>query len=78
GGFNGIYPTLSRVYPTEIRSTGVGFAVGIGRFGAILGPSLFGLLSDQKLGIGLLFTVFSIPLIVMGVSVYSLKSKRLE
>jgi benzoate transport len=78
GGFNGIYPTLSRVYPTEIRSTGVGFAVGIGRFGAILGPSLFGLLSDQKLGIGLLFTVFSIPLIVMGVSVYSLKSKRLD
>ncbi len=78
GGFNGIYPTLARVYPTEIRSTGVGFAVGIGRFGAILGPTLFGLLSDQNLSIGALFTVFSIPLVIMGISVFSLKSNRLD
>jgi MFS family permease len=78
GGFNGIYPTLARVYPTEVRSTGVGFAVGIGRFGAILGPSIFGLLSDQKLSTGALFTIFSIPLVVMGISVFSLKSKRLD
>jgi MFS transporter, AAHS family, 4-hydroxybenzoate transporter len=78
GGFNGIYPTLARVYPTEIRSTGVGFAVGIGRFGAILGPSIFGLLSDQNLSTGALFTVFSVPLVIMGLSVYSLKSQRLK
>lgn len=78
GGFNGIYPTLARVYPTEIRSTGVGFAVGIGRFGAILGPTLFGLLSDQNLSIGALFTIFSIPLVVMGISVFNLTSNRLE
>jgi MFS transporter, AAHS family, 4-hydroxybenzoate transporter len=78
GGFNGIYPTLARVYPTEIRSTGVGFAVGIGRFGAILGPTLFGLLSDQNLSIGALFTIFSIPLVIMGISVFSLKSNRID
>jgi len=31
-------------YPTQIRSTGVGWATGIGRIGSILGPSLAGIL----------------------------------
>src|SRR5262249_1648862 len=31
------------IYPTEFRSTGVGWALGIGRFGSILGPVLGGL-----------------------------------
>jgi MFS transporter, AAHS family, 4-hydroxybenzoate transporter len=43
GGFNGMYPILARVYPTEIRATGVGLAVGVGRFGAILGRVFLGI-----------------------------------
>jgi MFS transporter, AAHS family, 4-hydroxybenzoate transporter len=78
GGFNGIYPILARVYPTEIRTTGMGLAVGIGRFGAILGPSLFGYLFDEGLSISTLFTIFSIPLLVTGVCVWSLKSTNLK
>jgi MFS transporter, AAHS family, 4-hydroxybenzoate transporter len=31
-------------YPTQIRSTGVGWASGIGRIGSIIGPSLAGIL----------------------------------
>ena len=31
-------------YPTEIRSTGVGWATGIGRLGSIVGPGLAGIL----------------------------------
>jgi MFS transporter, AAHS family, 4-hydroxybenzoate transporter len=77
GGFNGMYPILARVYPTEIRTTGVGLAVGVGRFGAILGPSLFGYLLDDGLNISNLFTIFSIPLLVTGLCVWSLKSKNL-
>jgi MFS transporter, AAHS family, 4-hydroxybenzoate transporter len=78
GGFNGMYPILARVYPTEIRSTGVGFAVGVGRFGAILGPTLFGYLFDSGLNISNLFTLFSLPLLVTGLCVWSLKSKNLK
>lgn len=77
GGFNGIWPLLTRVYPTEIRTTGTGFAVGIGRFGAILGPTLFGYLVDSNLSIPTLFILFSLPLLVMGISVWSIQSKRL-
>lgn len=78
GGFNGMYPTISRVYPTEIRTTGVGFSIGVGRMGAILGPTLFGVLSDAGLSIQMLFSLFSLPLLVTGLAVYSLKSKNLS
>jgi MFS family permease len=78
GGFNGLYPILSRVYPTEIRSTGVGYAVGIGRVGAILGPTLFGLLSDNGLSTTLLFSLFSLPLLITGLCVKKLNSQNLS
>jgi MFS transporter, AAHS family, 4-hydroxybenzoate transporter len=77
GGFNGLWPTLSRIYPSEIRATGVGFAFGIGRLGAIIGPSLFGLLSDKGFTIAFLFSAFSFPLLISGICVYSLKSANL-
>jgi MFS transporter, AAHS family, 4-hydroxybenzoate transporter len=78
GGFNGMYPTMSRVYDTEIRTTGVGFSVGVGRFGAILGPTLFGALSDAGVSTATLFSVFSIPLLITGLCVYNLKSKNVS
>lgn len=36
------YAYAGEFYPTAVRSTGVGFAGGIGRLGAILGPILIG------------------------------------
>lgn len=66
GGFNTMYPASTRIYPSEIRSTGVGMAMGMGRFGAILGPSLFGLLADSGASISTRFIVFSLPIVVAG------------
>jgi MFS transporter, AAHS family, 4-hydroxybenzoate transporter len=77
GGFNGLWPTLSRIYPSDIRTTGVGYAFGIGRLGAIIGPALFGFLSDNGCSTALLFSLFSFPLLVSGIAVYNLKSKNL-
>lgn len=78
GGFNGFYPTAARVYPAAMRTTGVGLTMGIGRFGAILGPALFGLLSDAGLGLGVLFGLFSIPLLVAGLMAFTIPSKNLN
>ena len=36
------YAYAGEFYPTAVRSTGVGFASGVGRLGAILGPILIG------------------------------------
>ena len=77
GGFNGIWPILSRIYPTSIRATGVGYTVGIGRLGAILGPAVFGILSDSHVGNTVLFVLFSLPLLVMGLIIRALPSQKL-
>lgn len=78
GGFNGFYPTTARVYPARMRTTGVGLAMGIGRFGAILGPTLFGMLSDAELSKSLLFVLFSAPLLVAGAMAFTIPSKNLD
>ena len=78
GGFNGYWPTTARVYDAEVRTTGIGWATGAGRFGAIVGPALFGILSDMNLSVGLLFMIFSVPLVISGIVVYSIPSKNLE
>lgn len=37
------------LYPTAIRTTGMGWALGIGRFGSIVGPILGGQLIGMHL-----------------------------
>ena len=38
GGFTGLYAVAAGVYPVQIRGTGIGSAIGVGRLGAIAGP----------------------------------------
>ena len=77
GGFNSMYPASTRIYPSEIRSTGVGLAMGMGRFGAILGPSLFGLMADSGASISMRFVVFSLPIVLAAVFINRIKSPNL-
>ncbi|SFU09112.1 3-(3-hydroxy-phenyl)propionate transporter MhpT [Paraburkholderia aspalathi] len=64
GGQSALYSIASSVYPTEVRGTGVGAAVAIGRVGAIIGPLGAGqLLSAGHSETTLLFA--SIPLIAV-------------
>ncbi len=44
GGQTGSNALTAEFYPTAIRSTGVGWALGIGRIGSIIGPTLGGML----------------------------------
>ncbi|HEX3382893.1 MAG TPA: 3-(3-hydroxy-phenyl)propionate transporter MhpT [Paraburkholderia sp.] len=64
GGQSVLYALASSLYPTEVRGTGVGAAVAVGRLGSILGP----LIAGQLLAIGQGATVLlgaSIPLIAI-------------
>jgi MFS transporter, AAHS family, 4-hydroxybenzoate transporter len=78
GGFNAFFPTATRIYPAAMRSTGVGLAFGIGRFGAILGPQLFGIFKDKGMDITTIFTLFSLPLLVAGFMAFTIPSKNIE
>ena len=49
------------IYPTNVRSTGVGWALTVGRFGSIVGPLLGGLLQMAGFSFSQYFIVFAIP-----------------
>ena len=49
------------LYFTAIRSTGVGWAMGLGRLGAIVGPLAIGLLVSRGWQIGDTFAALGIP-----------------
>lgn len=67
GGFVGLYAFAARMYPSEIKTTGIGWAMGAGRFGGIVGPALAGLFIGLGFAIGTNFLLFSIPALIAGI-----------
>ncbi len=52
------------LYPTAIRARGVGWALGIGRVGSILGPLVGGTLIGMKLPFQRLFLLAAAPMVI--------------
>ncbi|WP_414654593.1 MFS transporter [Intrasporangium sp.] len=55
-----IIAAVASHYPPKLRGTSLGFALGIGRIGAVLAPQVGGWLLDAKLGVGSNFLAFSL------------------
>jgi AAHS family 4-hydroxybenzoate transporter-like MFS transporter len=51
------------LYPTAFRSSGVGWALGIGRFGSIAGPLVGGLLVGMKIPARQFFVFAALPMV---------------
>ena len=47
GAVGAFYGAAARAYPVELKATGVGWTIGIGRVGAIVGPYFGGILLSQ-------------------------------
>jgi MFS family permease len=69
GGYNGVWPLAAQVYPPERRATGIGWAVGIGRSGAVLGPAAAGWLLASGTPLPILFALFCAPLVIAALAV---------
>ncbi|WP_064197754.1 MULTISPECIES: MFS transporter [Emticicia] len=78
GGFVGLYALSARLYPTEFRTTGVGWAMGAGRLGGIVGPMIGGLLIGAGLGIATNFLIFAIPAALSGIITSRIDSKEIS
>lgn len=48
-------------YPEDVRGAGIGWALSVGRLGAILGPSMGGWILSSQLGVEWNFYLFAIP-----------------
>jgi len=65
GGLNGINALAVASYPVSLRTTGIGWALGVGRFGSILAPVLGGILLANHWSISSLFLVAAVPALVL-------------
>jgi AAHS family 4-hydroxybenzoate transporter-like MFS transporter len=64
GGQPGINALSATFYPTELRSTGVGWGLGIGRIGGIVGPLIGGVLLGRQWQPQELFWAAAVPALV--------------
>lgn len=55
-----IIAAVATHYPPTLRGTSLGFALGVGRIGAVLAPQVGGLLLDADLGVGSNLLAFSV------------------
>ncbi|HLI86518.1 MAG TPA: aromatic acid/H+ symport family MFS transporter [Bryobacteraceae bacterium] len=63
-------------YPTAIRSTGVGWALGIGRIGSIVGPVVGGVLLSFQWGTREVFLAAAIPAVIAALAAMGLNPRR--
>jgi MFS family permease len=63
-GGNSLNAVAPALYPPSTRATGVGWAMGVGRVGALTAPVLAGVLLEAGWTPRSLFGLFALPLVV--------------
>jgi AAHS family 4-hydroxybenzoate transporter-like MFS transporter len=68
------------LYPTRARSTGVGWAMGVGRIGAIVGSLIGGVLLRSHLRLDILYALVGSPLLLaaLGMRVMHVRTKGMS
>ncbi|RZG88332.1 MFS transporter [Acinetobacter sp. WCHAc060033] len=70
-----LYTFVAQFYPAAVRSTGMGWASGIGRIGAIVGPVLTGALLTLQLPHQMNFLVIAIPGFIAALAIFLVNLK---
>ncbi|AWL29019.1 MFS transporter [Acinetobacter defluvii] len=65
-----LYTFVAQFYPAAVRSTGMGWASGIGRIGAIVGPVLTGALLTLQLPHQMNFMAIAIPGVIAALAIF--------
>ncbi|MFE5318860.1 MFS transporter [Paenibacillus sp. NPDC056579] len=80
GAWGGMYAYTPELYPTSVRSTGVGLAASFGRIGGIIGPFLVGMLVAWGTPVTSIFIVFFFAIVIgaLAVMFYGKETKGIE
>ncbi|MFF2479542.1 MFS transporter [Paenibacillus sp. NPDC058071] len=80
GAWGAMYAYTPELYPTAVRSTGVGFAAAFGRVGGVIGPYLVGMMVARGVALATVFIVFFIAIVVGAFTVwrFGLETKGID
>ena len=76
GCIMGAYAAVPQMYPPEVRTTGTGMAIGVGRWGGVAAPTVAGVLLDTGWTGPDLYFIFAIPLFVAAAAAMFLRIRR--
>ena len=62
----------AQLYPTSCRASGIGWALGVGRFGSVIGPAVGGVLLAAGWSIPSVFIAAGLPSLIGAASVFTL------
>lgn len=71
GGQLNLPALAAHIFPLHSRASGIGWTMGIGRVGSIVGPSMGGLFLDQNYSWILLFSIISLMVLITAVAIFS-------
>ncbi|MEP7348716.1 MAG: MFS transporter [Sphingorhabdus sp.] len=77
-GVVGLYALFAKVFPTHVRATGTGFAIGVGRGGAMLAPVLAGYLFQAGFGLQAVAIAMGFGSVLAGLALLFLKDKQAD
>jgi len=69
-----LYMVVPAVFPAAVRATGTGFAMSMGRVGAVLGPFSAGLLMQLGFGRAVFCTALALPMLFAIACLYRLRA----
>jgi MFS transporter, AAHS family, 4-hydroxybenzoate transporter len=72
----GMNALAAGLYPTSIRSTGVGWALGVGRIGSIIGPVAGGILLSLGWNAQSVVLIAAVPTLLAGLAVFALRGRE--
>jgi benzoate transport len=74
----GYYLLFAKVFPTHVRATGTGFAIGVGRGGAVLAPVIAGYLLQAGFGLQAVAAIMAMGSLLSAAALLALKVPATE
>ncbi|WP_067932457.1 MFS transporter [Alicyclobacillus kakegawensis] len=72
----GLNAVAATIYPTSIRSTGVGWALGVGRLGSVIGPLVGGAIVGYLPNPTAMFAVAAVPSVLGGLALIVMRTEK--